>query len=154
MAAKGRLNSLRSVSQQLRELLRSLLNVHTMRATSDLSIGFYRGWNEVTKFTPTFVFWPEILFNKKLSDSNNNFKKLILKCVLYCLKIWLKSKNFLWNRILAGKTLACSFQSHLKPPLYFNSYVFVLTSSLTKWQKRFPIGVGISRKSMVGFEGL
>ena len=29
-----------------------------------------------------------------------------------------------------------------------------LTSILTKWQRDSPMGVGISRKSMVGFEGL
>ena len=37
---------------------------------------------------------------------------------------------------------------------FFCKTVTVLTSILTKWQRDSPMGVGISRKSMVGFEGL
>ena len=45
--------------------------------------------NEVTQFDPTFWAWPKIkiIFHKKLLDRNKNFKNLISKCFLYCLKI-------------------------------------------------------------------
>ena len=46
------------------------------------------------------------------------------------------------------------FTQILKIVVSWKSQSYILTSILTKWQRDSPMGVGISRKSMEGFEFL
>ena len=57
----------------LKELLGSPLNDHSRQATSDLSIGLYRGCNWGHIICPNVLNLAKIVFNKNLSDSKKNY---------------------------------------------------------------------------------